>query len=140
MGKKIADGESVTNIVKKVLSSVVLSILGAITLIFGVLYADVTKVAFINEHKSLIIALLTVITALITVVAIVLQAYDRYLVYKITVVTLAIISLSLIVLYVVKVTGFLDNIDSVDDLRAYVASYGRYTVPIFIIIQFFCFR
>ncbi len=136
MGKKIADGESVANIVKKVLSSVVLSILGAITLIFGVLYADVTKVAFINEHKSLIIALLTVITALITVVAIVLQAYDKYLVYKITVVTLAIISLSLIVLYVVKVTGFLDNIDSVDDLRAYVASYGRYTVPIFIIIQF----
>ena len=39
-------------------------------------------------------------------------------------------------LYAVKVSGLWDKIGSIEGLRSYVASYGRFTVPIFIAIQF----
>ena len=39
-------------------------------------------------------------------------------------------------LYVIKVTGFWEKIGSIEKLREYVASYGAFTVPIFILIQF----
>ena len=46
------------------------------------------------------------------------------------------IAFALAGLYVVKVTGLWDKIDSIEKLRDYVASYGAFTVPIFILIQF----
>ena len=121
---------------KKILYSVIIALLGAATIIFGVLYMDTTNIPFIVGHKSLIITLFTVIIACISVAAIVFQLYDKTFVYKITVITLALLTLSAVMLYVIKITGFWEKIGSIEKLREYVASYGAFTVPIFILIQF----
>lgn len=127
---------SLKPLIKKILYSVIIALLGAATIIFGVLYMDATNIPFIAGHKSLVITLFTVIIACISVAAIVFQLYDKTFVYKITVITLALLTLSAAVLYVIKVTGFWEKIGSIERLREYVASYGAFTVPIFILIQF----
>lgn len=122
--------------IKKILYSVIIALLGAATIIFGVLYVDAADIAFIETHKTLVITLFTVIIACISVAAIVLQLYDKNFVYKITIITLALLTVSAAILYVIKITGLWDKIGSIEDLREYVASYGAFTVPIFILIQF----
>ena len=136
MTKKNNDHNRSPHIVKKILSLAVIVLLGIISLVFGILYIDVTNIAFIAGHKALIVSMLTIIVASATIAAAILQIYDKNAVYKITIVVLATVAISILILYIVKISGLWDKIGSVDALREYVASYGKFTVPIFIIIQF----
>ena len=123
-------------ILKKIFSAVVLILLGAATLAFGILYVEVTDIAFFNKHKILVETLLSLLVTIFTVIAVVFGLYDKKFVYKITAVLLGTFAVVLLVLYAVKVSGLWDKIGSIEGLRSYVASYGRFTVPIFIAIQF----
>ena len=136
MTKKNNDHNRSPHIVKKILSLAVIVLLGIISLVFGILYIDVTNIAFIAGHKALIVSMLTIIVASATIAAAILQIYDKNAVYKITIVVLATVAISILILYIVKISGLWDKIGSVDALMEYVASYGKFTVPIFIIIQF----
>ena len=136
MTKKNNDHNRSPHIVKKILSLAGIVLLGIISLVFGILYIDVTNIAFIAGHKALIVSMLTIIVASATIAAAILQIYDKNAVYKITIVVLATVAISILILYIVKISGLWDKIGSVDALREYVASYGKFTVPIFIIIQF----
>lgn len=123
-------------ILKKIFSAVVLILLGAATLTFGILYVEVTDIAFFNKHTIVVETLLSIIVTICTVIAVVFGLRDKQFVYKITAVLLGTSAIVLLVLYAVKVSGLWDKIGSIEGLRSYVASYGRFTVPIFIAIQF----
>lgn len=123
-------------IMKKLFSAFILIFLGAATLTFGILYVEVTDIAFFNKHKIVVETLLSIIVTICTVIAVVFGLRDKQFVYKITAVLLGTSAIVLLVLYVVKVSGLWGKIGSIEGLRSYVASYGRFTVPIFIAIQF----
>ena len=136
MGRGNKKGRDSAEILKKIFSVAVLLLLGAASLIFGMLYIEVTDIAFFNEHKILVETLLTLLVTICTAASVVFGLYDKKFVYKITAVLLGTFSAVLLVLYAVKASGLWDKIGSIEGLRSYVASYGRYTVPIFIAIQF----
>ncbi len=123
-------------ITKKIFSAFILIFLGAVTLTFGILYVEVTDIAFFNKHKIVVETLLSIIVTICTVIAVVFGLRDRQFVYKITAVLLGTSAIVLLVIYAVKVSGLWSKIGSIEGLRSYVASYGRFTVPIFIAIQF----
>ena len=136
MGSGNKKGRDSAEILKKIFSVAVLLLLGAAGLVFGMLYIEVTDIAFFNEHKILVETLLTLLVTICTAVSVVFGLYDKKFIYKITAVLLGTFSAVLLVLYAVKASGLWDKIGSIEGLRSYVASYGRYTVPIFIAIQF----
>lgn len=121
---------------KTILSCSVIVLLGAASVTFGLMYIDVTGIAFLNEHKTLTEILMIVIVGCVTIVSIICQLINRNFVYKITFLALIFMSITLAVLYVVKITGFWDKIGSVESLRKYVSGFGAYAVIIFIAIQF----
>ena len=126
----------VKNTLKTVLSCSVIVLLGAVSVAFAFMYMDATGIFFLVKHKTLLEILVTILISLVTIVSLICQLTDKKFVYKITILTLSLIALALAGLYVVKVTGLWDKIDSIEKLRDYVASYGAFTVPIFILIQF----
>ena len=69
-------------ILKKIFSAVVLILLGAATLTFGILYVEVTDIAFFNKHKILVETLLSLLVTIFTVIAVVFGVYDKKFVYK----------------------------------------------------------
>ncbi len=123
-------------IIKNVLSGAVLALLGAMAVVFAFLYLEDAGIAFLERHKRLIEILTVVLVSVCVVVGIVLSIADKNFVYKITLLVLIAASVVLFILYLLKITGFMEKIDSIEDLRAFVASYGKFTVPIFIALQF----
>lgn len=126
----------VKNTLKTVLSCSVIVLLGAVSVAFAFMYMDATGIFFLVKHKMLLEILVTILISLVTIVSLICQLTDKKFVYKITILTLSLIAFALAGLYVIKVTGLWDKIDSIEKLRDYVASYGAFTVPIFILIQF----
>lgn len=110
--------------------------LGVTAIVFGVLYLDASQITFLQNHRLIIEILLMVIISACSLLAMVFQLYDKRFVYKITAISLFLTAAALVLIYIVKISGLWEKIDSIDALRSYVASYGAYTVPIFILIQF----
>lgn len=106
------------------------------TVVLSFLYVEDTGVKFIAENKTAIEIAVVIITALSAVLATVFLFINKELFYKLLLIFLGFTSASLAVLYVAQISGLSDKIDSVEDLRAYVASYGKFTIPAFIILQF----
>ena len=123
-------------ILKTVLSCSVIVVLGAATIVFGLLYMNLTNISFLERHTSLIETLFIIIIGLITIISVVCQLSDKKFVYRLTFLTLILMTAALAVLYVMQITGLWDKIDSVEDLRNYVSGFGGYAVFIFIAIQF----
>ena len=114
----------------------VIIIFAAAALIFGLLYLDIADVDFIRSNALLIKILFSFLIGLSAVLAVTFVIIDREIIYKLLLIFLLLAALFLFVLYITKVTGLWDKIDSIEDLREYVSSYGRYTIPAFILIQF----
>lgn len=123
-------------ILKTVLSSSVIVVLGAAAIVFGLLYMNLTNISFLERHKRLVETLFIIIIGLVTIISVVCQLSDKKFVYRLTFLTLILMTAALAVLYVMQITGLWDKIDSVEDLRNYVSGFGGYAVFIFIAIQF----
>ena len=128
--------KNVSDILKKILSFAVIVLLGAATVAFGIMYMNVTGIAFVNKHRTLTEIIFIVIVGLLTIVSVICQIVNQNFVYKLTFLALALMSVAIFILYVIKATGFWDKIGSVEALRAYVSGFGAYAVIIFIVIQF----
>lgn len=121
---------------KTILSYSVIVLLGATSVAFGLMYAEITGVKFLIENKEIIEGLFISIIGVLTILSIICQIANHNFVYKLTFLTLAFMTAALAVLYIVKITGFWDKIGSVEALREYVSGFGAFGVIIFIIIQF----
>lgn len=128
--------KNLSDILKKVLSFTVIVILGAAAVSFGIMYMNVTGIAFVNKNRILTEIIFIVIVGLLTIVSVICQIVNQSFVYKLTFLALALMSAALLVLYLIKATGFWDKIGSVEALRDYVSGFGAYAVIIFIVIQF----
>ncbi len=124
------------SIVKNILSYVVIVLLGAASVTFGLMYVDITGIPVLNDNKTLTEILVIVVISLLTIASVICQIINQNFVYKLTFLTLVFMSIALGIIYVVKITGFWDKIGSVEALRKYVSDFGAYAVIIFIVIQF----
>lgn len=124
------------NLLKIILSALVLFLLGLCALTLGVLYVENTEIHFVRSNKLLTEILLSLIIALTVAIAFIFQQSNNKFVFKITVVFLVFFCIIALILYFIKISGLEDKIDSVEDLRKYVLSYGKFTIPAFIILQF----
>ena len=123
-------------ILKTILSYSVIVLLGAASVAFGLMYAEVTGVKFLIEHREIVEGLFIVVIGVLTILSVICQIANHNFVYKLTFLTLAIMTAALAVLYIVKITGFWDKIGSFEALREYVSGFGAFGVIIFIVIQF----
>lgn len=123
-------------ILKTILACSVIVMLGAVSIAFGIMYIDVTGIAFLELYKTVIEILFIAIVSAITILSVICQLLNKDFVFKLTLLVLICMAIALFVLYVVKITGFWDKIDSVDSLREYVSGFGGFAVAIFIVIQF----
>ncbi len=121
---------------KTILSYSVIVLLGAASVAFGLMYAEITGVKFLIRHREAAEGLFIVAVGALTILSVICQIAKHNFVYKLTFLTLAFMTAALAVLYIVKVTGFWDKIGSVEALREYVSGFGAFGVIIFIVIQF----
>ncbi len=124
------------NQIKTIFSSLVVFLLGAGTILVGNLYLESANVDFIIKNKFVLEVGLSLIASLCSIIAFIFVYENKDLIYKLTVVFFILAILILLVLYLMEIFGFWNKIDSVEDLRDFVSGYGKYTVPIFILIQF----
>lgn len=130
MKKKTADT------LKSVLNMIIIVLLGAVCLVFALLYIDTFVSGFVFQYSTAIKATTIIFITLVTVGAIVFLRLNVDIVFKFCYITVILISLFLVLLYVLKVTGVMNKIHNVDELREYIKSMGAFAWLTFIILQF----
>ena len=121
---------------KTAIAAALIAIFSLAIAAFGLLYLEGAKAEFIVANKLAITVAFLVVTAIAAVLSVVFLLVSNQLFYKLFIIFLGLSASALAGLYIAQATGLLDKIDSVEDLRAYVASYGKFTIPAFIILQF----
>lgn len=124
------------HLIKKALTVYSLFLLGLTSLIFSLLYIENTEFTFIYKNKEIVEVCLTIIITAVTVCAFVFQSYDKKFVFKSTLILFICILLFFSTLYFIKISGIDKNFSSVEDLKNFISSYEKFTVPIFILVQF----
>ncbi len=124
-----------SNKLKNTLNVLVICLLGALGVIFSVLYVETFNYGFFYKFNNLVIAILISLISALTVFTIYYFSKKTELVYKILYVTIITIFLISISLFGLKKWGILEKVDSIEDFRAYVSTFEN-VVLIFIILQF----
>ena len=123
-------------LIKQFLISVILALLGCVSVIFTVLYIDTFESGFCYLYSTTITAVSVSIISILTVLAITFLRHKKEIVYKILSLVVILISLSILSLYLLKNSGLLDKFDTVEKFRLYIHSFGNSAVFLFILIQF----
>ena len=121
---------------KTAFALIAIALFTALTLVFGLLYVKETEIEFIADNRLACSIGLTAVALLSSILSVVFLLTDKQLFYKLLLIFLGVASFFLGVVYFAQISGFWDKIDSVEDLREYVSSYGAFTIPAFIILQF----
>lgn len=123
-------------IIKDILSIILISMLGCCAIVFSSLYIDAFDNGFMCENSILVSAVATGIISILTVLTITFLRKSIQLIYKLFFLLVVAITLVSFGLYIFNKTGFLDKVESIEQFRAYIASFGNFTVIIFILVQF----
>ena len=123
-------------LIKQLLTSVILALVGCASVVFTVLYLDTFESGFCYLYSNTLTAVSVSLISILTVLSITFLRCKKAIVYKILSLVIILIFLSVISLYVLKTTGFLDKFDSVEKFRLYIHSFGNGAVLLFILIQF----
>lgn len=110
--------------------------LGALGIVFSVLYIDAFDSGFYKDYSSVLISCSVAIISVLTTLTLAFMRKRKSFIHKLF--SLLVISISLVTLslYLLKISGFLDKIDSVEKLREYIQSFGNYAIVLFIFLQF----
>ena len=118
--------------IKENLLSILISMVGCACVVFCTLYID----TFLLEYAYIIKAVSVVLISILTVLSIIFLKDNKQFVYKLCLITILFLLIVLTSLYVLKITGYLDKFDSVEEFRAFILSFGGYSIFVFILIQF----
>lgn len=121
---------------KNVLIIIALFLFGLCAVSFGVLYVEKSGIEFIKNNKILIKIAVVIVVSLITIISYLFSQNDDSFILKATLSFLVLATILTFVLYFVKVSGLENRIDNVDSLRCYILSYGRFVIPVFMVLQF----
>ena len=118
--------------IKENLLSILISMVGCACVVFCTLYID----TFLLEYAYIIKAVSVVLISILTVLSIIFLKDNKQFVYKLCLITILFLLIVLTSLYILKITGYLDKFDSVEEFRAFILSFGGYSIFVFILIQF----
>ncbi len=119
-----------------VLAAIWITLLTAAALVFGILFIADANIAFIAEYRKIFLISYIVVVSAASVLSVVFYLVKREIFYKLLLIFLGLAAGFLAFFYLTSVTGLWDKVDSVEDLREFVSSYGRFTIPAFILLQF----
>ena len=119
-------------VLREILSTIVVTMIGCAGVVFAVLYVD----TFNFELKDVVVSILVSLISFLSILTITFYKNKKNFVYKLFFIFVVCISICLSILYFLKVSGVLDKFDSVSKFREYIQTFGAYAVFIFIIIQF----
>ncbi len=128
--------KSKIQLIKTILSSILISLVGCLGVVFSVLYVHTFNCGFCYEYSSIIISLSVGFISLLTALAIAFSNTAKKFVYKLFLLVVVLISITVFALYILKTSGFLTKIDSVEKFRSYIASFGNNAIVLFTLIQF----
>lgn len=121
--------------IKTVMNIIALLVSGVLSVVFTVLFFNISTNAFISKYKTLIIITAAVIIAGLTIASVIFVIKNKPVVYKSLMLILGTIAVVMVAVYFLTVTGILDKIRSIDELRKYVASFGGLAAVIYIIMN-----
>lgn len=123
-------------LIKQLLISIVLTLIGCVSVVFTALYVDTFESGFCHLYSTTITAVSVSIISVLTVLSITFLRYKKEIVYKILSLVVILVFLCITMLYVLKTTGLLDKFDTVEKFRLYIHSFGNSAVLLFVLIQF----
>ncbi len=130
------DKKAIILILKDILYIILISMLGAVGIIFSTLYIDAFDVGFYKDYSKVLISVAVALISLLTIFTLAFMRKRKSFIHKIFALSVGLIAVITFFLYVLKVSGLLDKIDSVEKLREYIQSFGGYAVILFILLQF----
>jgi len=125
-----------TEKIKEILYIILITMLGAMGIVFSVLYVNLFDSGIFYNYSTLIITLAVLIISVLTILTIVFYKLSKQFIYKLLFLVVLFVSLVLCALFILKATGFLDRFTTVESFRDYISSFGSLAVILFIVIQF----
>lgn len=125
-----------TFIIKTIVDSILLILLGAISITFSALFLRTFHQGFFCKYKNVLLISIIIINVILAILSIIFSLKNNAFIFKISILTLGLIALLLVVIYILKITGVFNKINSIEALRNYVASFGYLAVFVFILINF----
>lgn len=128
--------KSKIDLVKNILTVILISLVGCLGVIFTVLYVDTFDNGFCYDYSTIITSVSVALISILTALTIAFSNTSKKFVYKLFLLVVVSISLIVVALYLLKTSGFLSKVDSVEKFRIYISSFGSNAVILFTIIQF----
>jgi len=105
------------------------------TAIFAVAVIRGLDIRFLNKYGKIIEWISVTVICVLSALTAFFAVLGKDFLYKTGFVCLAFLFLSTGVLFALYKTGFLDRVDSIEDFREFIASYGKLSVTLFLIMQ-----
>ena len=117
------------------LSTVVLFLLGISCITLGFLAVESSEIKLISDNQRVIKTILPIAVTLVIMIAFILQGCDNYFIFRLTVIFFCLVIAVCFAICILRLSGVEEIISSAEKLRAVIKSYGKFTVPAFIIFQ-----
>lgn len=119
-------------LLKEILSTAVLFIIGNASILFTSLYVN----TFNTPYETLIISLTDAFICVLTVLSVAFLVRNKTFIYKICFLFILTVFFISLFLYLFKISGMLVKFKSVEDFRLYIQSFNNLAVILFLLIQF----
>ena len=124
-------------LVKEVLITTAIGLIGCAGIVFSVLYIDTFKNGFFYNNSQLLTSICVAFISVFTVFTAVLFKHSHVFVSKLSFLLITFTTIVMSLLYILKINGVLDKISSVEGVRDYVQGFGSLAVLFFVLLQFF---
>ena len=123
-------------IAKEILTFILIFLLGAVGVVFSVLFIETFESGFLYDYGGLIKGISVALITLCTVLAFIFRGIHKDFIYKCCYIVIIFAAVALVGLYLLSRFGFWEKITSVEEFREFIDSFGGAAVFIFILIQF----
>ena len=130
------DRESVIALLKDVISILFAILLGALTLLFGVLGLGYKNLQFIAEYYEVLVWSLSALILVVLILYIVLFLLKKQAWHRLIFCGLVCALIFAVIFYAICATGFINKITSVEALQEYIDGFGSWAVAAFIVFSF----
>ena len=130
------DRESVIALLKDVISILFAILLGALTLLFGVLGLGYKNLQFIAEYYEVLVWSLSALILVVLILYIVLFLLKKQAWHRLIFCGLVCALIFAVIFYAICATGFINKITSVEALQEYIDGFGAWAVIIYILFSY----
>ncbi len=124
-------------ILKQVLTTTIIGLLGCASIIFSLLYIDTFSEGFFYKNAKCLHAICVGFISVLTLLTSFFFSRSHVFIFKLSLIFIVMVCFFSSVLYLLKIKGILEVVSSVEGLREYIEGFGGLAIVFFLIIQFF---